>query len=78
MSLSHIPTPETDALLVKNAQSDTTGLEDYEILAEFACELERRLTVARTALAKINNSCMNMGQVEDVADEALNLTAPKP
>ena len=75
MSLSHIPTPETDALLVKNAQSDTTGLEDYEILAEFAAGLERRLTVL-TDLAQ-NAVNYRHGSMPALRKHILTLTAPK-
>ena len=67
MSISaDIPTPEADAAHTFQEQIITCK------------SLERRLTVAREALAKIVNSCLNIEQAENIAEKALTLTAPRP
>lgn len=90
--MNEIPTPETDEILKKNAQSSQTALEDYEVLADHSISLERRLTVAREALqAAIDAKLIPISSVSEggpmrhseqvkVADqirEALTSTAPK-
>ena len=71
MNFEHIPTPETDYAIV-----DTRGYE--RILPDFARDLERRLTVAREALAEIYHSCMTMEQADKIAEKVHHITAPKP
>jgi len=73
MNLNEIPTPETDAAK-KNGAS-------FSILCE---DLERRLTVAREALAKLDSRLGGFchGSWESglcsIAQKALTQTAPKP
>ena len=62
------PTPET------NAAIESENADPWDL----AADLERRLIIAREALAKILNSDMDPRRVEPLIKEALTQTAPKP
>ena len=69
--MSDTPTPETE-------KWQGWGVGGLEVVpAFFARELERRLTVAREALAKIAHSPMTRLRVDEIAELALTQTAPK-
>jgi len=82
MSLEHLPTPETDAaerIIPSRLTPDEFNQNHGEwVPSDHARDLERRLTVASEALAKVLNSCLTMEQAENIAEKALTLTAPKP
>lgn len=73
MDLSKIPTPETDK---KHALYECDACGNHVVSADFARDLERRLTVAREALEKIANAETKYPAI--IATKALTLTAPKP
>ena len=73
--LSHIPTPETDALW---------NTDEGPSILEFARDLERRLTVAREALEIVSKNRQPYGpfwyggEIQTKVREALTITTPKP
>ena len=78
MNFEHIPTPETEAV---NAQGKGYATRFYTMKTH-ARDLERRLTVAREALAKVVKAWdyaewLNENDFEAFR-ETLTQTAPKP
>ena len=82
MNLEDIPTPETDEVLKRNAQSCQTAEEDYHILADKTQGLERKLTVARDFIERLvtvgHYPEANGTQIVIDAYAILTATAPKP
>ena len=89
MTTQEIPTPETDANTYDPYPWNNNGpgrsrrpevmypIDDGDwVEANHARDLERRLIIAREALAKINHSCLTMEQAENIADKTLTKTAP--
>ena len=77
MNLSHIPTPINDQFtLFMNGADDSTHLVALDLLSR---DLERRLTVARDALEYIAKPSdgITTWRLQNVAKEALTITAPK-
>ena len=75
--LTHISTPETDAFKLKAV----SGYPSH--CCDFAGDLERRLTVAREALAGLDRELKRQGftmggNLRIMTINALPLTAPKP
>ena len=71
MNFEHIPTPETD-------EFERAACCGNESSLEFARRMERRLTVALVALKKIYDDSRTLEDADQVALQALTLTAPKP
>lgn len=74
-----IPTPETDAaeMCVKHTHrmlyDEDKVVESYKMR-----DLERRLTIAREALKKLDNWLMRDAQRKQIIEQALTQTAPTP
>ena len=77
--MNEIPTPETDAaeMCVKHTHRMLYD-EDKVVESDKMRDLERRLTIAREALKKLDNWLMRDAQRKQIIEETLALTAPKP
>ena len=73
--MDEIPTPETDAAYKQwLLESD----KSHRIrMGQTMESFERRLTVAREALKKLDNWLMRDAQRKQIIEKALTLTAPK-
>ena len=76
MNMNKIPTPETDAV-EKEFTVDSKQNPQHR-LALKSRNLERRLTVARETLKKLDNWLMRDAQRKQIIEQALTQTAPKP
>ena len=74
--MNEMPTPETTFRY--EADKYTGGFSAYENMRDHAIDLERRLTIAREALKKLDNWLMRDAQRKRIIEQALTLTAPKP
>ena len=73
--MNKIPTPETDTLY--NPENGWTGV----VPIDHARDLGRRLTVAREALQAVSDAGGNYCDLltsQEIAEKALEQTAPKP
>lgn len=70
-TIDEIPTPETDMLY--NPENGWTGV----VPIDHARDLERRLTIAREALKKLDNWLMRDAQRKQIIEQALTKTEPK-
>ena len=76
--MNEIPTPETTFRY--DADKYTGGFSAYENMRDHACDLERRLTVAREALQAVSDAGGNYCDLltsQEIAEKALTLTALK-
>ena len=73
--INKIPTPETDA--VEKAFTVDSGQNPQHRLTLKSRDLERRLTIAREALKKLDNWLMRDAQRKQIIEQALTKTAPK-
>ena len=64
--MNNLPTPETD------------GIQRGQNVLKICGDLERRLTVARHALERLDNDLMRDAQRKLIIRVALTETAPKP
>ena len=77
MNIDEIPTPETDAEW--NSPDVCTQFPELAYaMREKSKDLERRLTIARESLKKLDNRLMRDAQRKQIIEETLALTAPKP
>jgi len=72
-----IPTPESDEVWGEYLKSNYCT-EDVEKLRKLHRDLERRLTIAREALKKLDNWLMRDAQRKQIIEQALTQTEPKP
>ena len=78
MNMNEMPTPETDAaeMCVKHTHRMLYD-EDKVVESDKMRDLERRLTIAREALKKLDNWLMRDAQRKQIIEQALTQTAPK-
>ena len=78
MKHSEIPTPETDAFEINSPETRANAIMALNTVVALARDLERRLTVARHALERLDNDLMRDAQRKLIIRVALTETAPKP
>ena len=74
--MNEIPTPESDNCYHECVLTPSPG--NGLIMRSKMRDLERRLTIAREALKKLDNWLMRDAQRKQIIEETLALTAPKP